>query len=35
MGRWYRSDTEDAERIGAVILSDDDVSDDGCIDDGT
>ena len=30
----YRSDAEDAERIGAVILSDD-VSDDDCIDDGT
>ena len=34
MGRWYRSDAENAERIGAVILSDD-VSDDDCIDDGT
>ena len=34
MGRWYRSDAEDAVRIGAVILSDD-VSDDDCIDDGT
>jgi len=33
MGRWYQSDAEDAERIGAVILSDD-VSD-GCTDDGT
>jgi hypothetical protein len=34
MGGWYRSDAEDAERIGAVILSDD-VSDDDCTDDGT
>ena len=34
MGRWYRSDAEDAGRISTVILSDD-VSDDDCIDDGT
>lgn len=33
MGRWYRSDAENAERIGAVILSDD-ASDDDSIDDG-
>lgn len=34
MGRQYRSNAQDAERIGAVILSDD-VGDDDCIDDGT
>ena len=34
MGRWYRSEADDAERIGAVVLSDDG-SDVDCTDDGT